>query len=85
MTNFNTELITALSQGINIDKIFRKQLEEAMNLLLETERTAFLGYEPYDVSVYNNGNSRNGYYHRNLKTEFSELNVKTCIYICKQV
>ena len=56
-----------------------------MNLLLETERTAFLGYEPYDVSVYNNGNSRNGYYHRNLKTEFSELNVKTCIYICKQV
>lgn len=44
MTNFNTELITALSQGINIDKIFRKQLEEAMNLLLETERTAFIGY-----------------------------------------
>ena len=41
MTNFNTELITALSQGINIDEIFRKQLEEAMNLLLETQRTAF--------------------------------------------
>ena len=30
MTNFNTELITALSQGINIDEIFRKQLEDSI-------------------------------------------------------
>ena len=36
MTNFNTELITALSQAINIDEIFRKQLEDSMNMLLET-------------------------------------------------
>ena len=75
MTNFNTELITELSQGINIDEIFRKQLEEAMNLLLETQTTAFLGYEPYDVSAYKNGNSRNGYYHRTFKSEFGELNL----------
>ena len=75
MANFNTELITALSQGINIDEIFRKQLEDSMNMLLETQRTAFLGYEPYDISAYNNGNSRNGYYHRTLKTEFDELNL----------
>ena len=76
MTNFNTELITALSQGINIDEIFRKQLEDSMNMLLETQTTAFLGYEPYDVSAYNNANSRNGYYHRNFKSEFGELILK---------
>ena len=41
MKNFNTELIEALAQGIDITEIFLSQLEEAMNLLLETERTAF--------------------------------------------
>ena len=45
-----------------------------MNLLLETQTTAFLGYEPYDVSAYNNANSRNAYYHRTFKSEFGELN-----------
>ena len=47
-----------------------------MNMLLETQRTAFLGYEPYDVSAYNNANSRNGYYHRTFKSEFGEFNLK---------
>lgn len=76
MTNFNTELIEALAQGIDITEIFRSQLEEAMNLLLETERTAFLGFEPYDTSGYNSGNSRNGYYTRTLKSKYGVLNLK---------
>ena len=76
MTNFNTELIEALAQGIDITEIFRSQLEEAMNLLLETERTAFLGFEHYDKSGYNSGNSRNGYYDRTLKSKYGVLNLK---------
>ena len=47
-----------------------------MNMLLETQKTAFLGYEPYDVSAYTNANSRNGYYHRTFKSEFGELILK---------
>lgn len=76
MTNFNTELIEALAQGIDVTEIFRSQLEEAINLLLETERTAFLGFEPYDTSGYNSGNSRSGYYTRILKSKYGVLNLK---------
>lgn len=79
MTNFNTVLIEALAlalaQGTSIDEIFRKELEDAINLLLETERTVFLGYEPYDASFNNSGNSRNGFYSRTLKTKYGELNI----------
>ena len=46
-----------------------------MNILLETERTALLGFEPYDTSAYNSGNTRNGYYSRNLKTKYGLLNL----------
>lgn len=76
MKDFNTELIEALAQGTDITKIFKTQLENALNLLLETERTAFLGLEPYDVSSYNSGNARNGYYQRSLKTKYGKLNLK---------
>lgn len=76
MKDFNTELIEALAQGTDITEIFRKQLEDAINFLLETERTAFLGFEPYEVSGYNSGNSRNGFYSRSLKTKYGTLNLK---------
>ncbi len=75
MTDFTIELAEALVQGTNIKEIFRKELENAMNFLLETERTAFLGYEPYDVSGHNSGNSRNGFYTRVLKTKYGVLNL----------
>lgn len=75
MTNFNTELINALAQGTDITEFFRKSLEDAINCLLDTERTAFLGFEPYEVAGYNSGNSRNGYYPRALKTKYGELNL----------
>ena len=42
MRNFNTKLITALAQDVSINNLFRQPLEDAINLLLERERTVFL-------------------------------------------
>lgn len=44
MRDFNTKLITALAQGEAIHSLFRQPLEDAINLLLESERTVFLNY-----------------------------------------
>lgn len=75
MTNFNTELYTALSQGMSLDSFIRNELETAMNQLLQTELTVFLDYERYDPIGYNSGNSRNGSYIRTIKTKYGEVNL----------
>lgn len=76
MTHFTTSLLSAVARGENIDELFCKELEFAVNELLKTELTAFLDYEKYDPIGYNSGNSRNGYYHRTLKTKYGEINVQ---------
>ncbi len=75
MNNISTELATALVQGLSIDEIIRQELQTSINLLLKSELTEFLQYEAYDVSGYNSGNSRNGYYKRTLKTKYGEVNL----------
>ena len=76
MSNSNTELYKALLSGSSIDEIIRKEIQDTINLLLKTELTSFLDYEPYDPSGYNSGNSRNGSYSRNLKTKYGEITVE---------
>ena len=76
MSNFNTDLIKALSQGISIDEIIKEEIETSINQLLETELTVFLDYEKYDVIGYNSGNSRNGKYSRKLDTKYGQINVE---------
>lgn len=49
MSNFNTELIKALSQGISIESLVRNEIELSVNHLLETELTVFLDYKKHDV------------------------------------
>ena len=75
MSNFNTDIIKSLSQGISIEEIIRLELEEIINQLLLNELTVFLDYEKYDVIGYNTGNSRNGYYSRFLQTKYGEINI----------
>lgn len=75
MSNFNTDIIKSLSQGISIEEIIRLELEEVINQLLLNELTVFLDYEKYDVIGYNSGNSRNGYYSRSLETKYGEINI----------
>ena len=51
MNELNTELTLALLNNQSIDEVFRSFLEEAMNNLLKTELTAFLGYEKNSADV----------------------------------
>ncbi|WP_242542978.1 IS256 family transposase, partial [Vagococcus fluvialis] len=59
----------------DLDDLFRRHLELAINTLLQAELTAFLDYEKYDRTGFNSGNSRNGNYSRSFKTEYGELNL----------
>lgn len=76
MTDFNRECLNALFDKEKFDKFMRTQLEEGLNLLLESELTAFLGYNPYDRNGLNSGNSRNGSYFRQIKTQFGPIKVQ---------
>ena len=76
MTDFNRECLNALFDKDKFDKFMRTQIEEGLNLLLESELTAFLGYNPYDRNGWNSGNSRNGSYFRQIKTQFGPIKVQ---------
>lgn len=76
MSDFTTELITALSSGQDVTEFFRCELENSINSLLEHELTVFLDYEKWDPIGYNSGNSRNGYYGRSFKTKYGMLNLR---------
>lgn len=76
MTDFNRECLNVLFDKEKFDKFMRTKLEEGLNLLLESELTAFLGYNPYDRNGWNSGNSRNGSYFRQIKTQFGPIKVQ---------
>ena len=75
MTNFTTEIMETLINKGDLDDLFRRHLELAINTLLQAELTAFLDYEKYNRTGFNSSNSRNGNYSRSFKTEFGELNL----------
>lgn len=76
MEKFNTSQLTALVEGENINEVFRKQLEEAINTMLNTELSELLGYDKYDRSGVNIGNSRNVSYQRSFDTEYGTLELQ---------
>jgi len=75
MNHFTTILAKSIAEGGDIKEFIRQEIENALNQLLKHELTAFLDYEPYDPAGYNSGNSRNGYYPRQLKTTYGTLNI----------
>ena len=75
MSQLNTELTAALLNHESLDEFFRSHLETAVNNLLKSELTAFLGYEKHSPEGYNTGNSRNGYYERDLDTKYGKLHI----------
>lgn len=75
MTHFTTEIMETLINKGDLDDLFCRHLELAINSLLQAELTAFLDYEKYDRAGFNSGNSRNGNYSRSFKTEYGELNL----------
>lgn len=72
MTNFTTEIMETLINKGDLDDLFRRHLELAINTLLQAELTAFLDYEKYNRTGFNSGNSRNGNYSRSFKTQSLE-------------
>ena len=75
MYDFSTELMKTLVEKQPLEEFFRQHLENAINGLLESELSAFLGYEKYDVAGWNSGNSRNGSYQRAFDTRYGTLNI----------
>ena len=76
MSYLNTKLMAALLNNESVDEFFRAELECAVNILLEAELTAFLGYEKHSSNGWGSGNSRNGSYCRSFETKYGILHLK---------
>ena len=73
MNDFTKNMAQALFNQDKINDLLRKELQQAVNDLLEAELTAFLGYNPYARNGWNTGNSRNGAYFRKVDTQFGPI------------
>lgn len=76
MNDFTQDMANALFNQDKINDLFRQKLQQAVNDLLESELTAFLGYNPYERDGWNTGNSRNGAYYRKVDTQFGQIEIK---------
>ena len=76
MNDFTKNMTQALFNQDKINDLFRQKLQQAVNDLLESELTAFLGYNPYERDGWNTGNSRNGAYYRKVDTQFGQIEIK---------
>lgn len=76
MNDFIKDMTNALFNQDKINDLFRQKLQQAVNDLLESELTAFLGYNPYERDGWNTGNSRNGAYYRKVDTQFGQIEIK---------
>ena len=76
MNDFTKDMANALFNQDKINDLFRQKLQQAVNDLLESELTAFLGYNPYECDGWNTGNSRNGAYYRKVDTQFGQIEIK---------
>lgn len=76
MNDFTKDMTNALFNQDKINDLFRQKLQRAVNDLLESELTAFLGYNPYERDGWNTGNSRNGAYYRKVDTQFGQIEIK---------
>ena len=76
MNDFTKDMTNAIFNQDKINDLFRQKLQQAVNDLLESELTAFLGYNPYERDGWNTGNSRNGAYYRKVDTQFGQIEIK---------
>ena len=76
MNDFTKNMAQAIFNQDKINDLLRKELQQAVNELLEAELTAFLGYDPYARAGWNTGNSRNGAYFRKVDTQFGEIEIQ---------
>ena len=67
MNDFTKNITQALFNQDKINDLLRHEIQQAVNDLLESELTAFLGYDPY---------ARNGAYFRKIDTQFGSIEVQ---------
>lgn len=58
------------------DGIFAKLFANTLEQMLETELSDELGYEPYEASGRNSGNSRNGHYRKKVRTSDGDVEIQ---------
>ncbi|WP_180707655.1 transposase, partial [Lactobacillus crispatus] len=58
MNDFTKDFAQALFNPDKINDLLRKELQQAVNNLLEAELTAFLGYDPYTKNGWSTGHYR---------------------------
>lgn len=76
MNQFNKDVQNALlGNGTSLKELFRQQLEETVNQLLQSELAAVLGYEAYERNPQTQ-NARNGSYDRQIDTEFGTIKIQ---------
>lgn len=75
MNELSTEIMSALAKKEDVGEIIRQAVEQAVNGLLKTELTAFLGYQAYQRPDQAT-NYRNGVYERQLTTKYGEITVQ---------
>ena len=76
MNDFTKNMAQALFNQDKVNDFLRKEIQTAVNQLLEAELTAFFGYDPYAKSGWNSGNSRNGIYYRKVDTQFGQIEIQ---------
>ena len=76
MNDFTKNITQALFNQDKINDLLRHEIQQAVNDLLESELTAFLGYDPYARNGGNAGNSRNGACFRKIDTQFGSIEVQ---------
>ena len=64
MNDFTKNITQALFNQDKINDLLRHEIQQAVNDLLESELTAFLGYDPY---------ARNGAYFHKIDTQFGSI------------
>ena len=76
------EVAAELGKAKSIDDFFGKEgifsrlFAKTLEQMMEAELSEQLGYEKYEAKGRNSGNSRNGYYERNLKTSTGETTIQ---------
>jgi putative transposase len=58
------------------DGIFARLFANTLEQMLETELSDELGYEPYEASGRNSGNSRNGHYRKKVRTSDGDVEIQ---------
>ena len=80
MTSTNEILKAAIDGGESLESAMRKAAslaaKEAIESLLRTEIKAILGYDRYDPSGKNSGDSRNGTCQRTIRTSLGPISVE---------